>query len=387
MLFKSRLSMVATLAAVLWFSLTASNLAASTSALQQINAGQLLSVVPELDGVNDLTGKVQRVAVIDSGIDFDHAGLGGRVVAGVNMAAGATWGATTPSAYDDRNGHGTFVSGVIGSSDPTRPGIATGVELVSVRVLASDGQGSLLDLALGLEWVVQNAVALNITTVNISIGLDQVYGSPTDVPTYSSYRRMKTALDTLEQMNIVTASAAGNDGSATAITAPAIYQSVLAVGATDNAGKIASFSNRSSELEILAPGVNISSLWKNNGLSVGSGTSYASPVIAGASVLIREAYELFTTDLDGEFDSFSDRVADLLDRTGSSVTDPLTGSIYKQIDLFAAINAVYAEFGQSLLSESPIPTVPEPATVMILILGISLIVSRRGDSKRMSCVA
>ncbi len=365
---------LAAVAAALWFALSASPASSGTFGVGQVHGvSAVAEALPTLDGANDFTGVAQRVAVIDTGIDFDHPGLGGRVVAGRNMAANAPWGSTAPADFDDRNGHGTFVAGVIGSEDPDRPGLAPAAEFVAVRVLAADGNGSLLDLALGLEWVAQNAAALNITTVNISIGVNSVFASPDDVPGWTSYRRIRDALDQLEAMNIVTAAAAGNDGSTEGLTAPAIFDAPISVGASNHSGGLAGFSNRNAELDLLAPGTSIRSLWKDGGVSVGSGTSFAAPQVAGTAVLLREVYEQFTTDLTGEFDSFTDRLVDLLQRTGVEVFDPASELTFQQIDLYAAVAEVHAEFNVPL----PGPAVPEPATLAVFALGLAVLAGKR----------
>jgi subtilisin family serine protease len=336
-----------------------------------IGLDQLLAAAPTLDGVDDATGIVQRIAVIDTGIDIDHIGLAGTIVAGVNMAANAPYGSTDPNHYDDGHGHGTFVAGVIASglADPT--GICPEIELVGVRVLADDGSGSLVDVANGLDWIVDNAEALNITTVNISLGFGELYAHPEDVPDLYTYNRVESALATLEDRGVVTVAATGNDGSAEGMLLPAIYDSVLSVSAVDLDDAIADFSNRNEHLEALAPGTDITSLRMGGGTRSGGGTSYAAPLVTGSIALIRESYQQFTDDLPGTFDTFTDRVIDLLDRTGVEVTDPDTGLVYDRIDLYGAVSSVYAEYGQPLIGgASP---APEPASIIMLLVGVALI--------------
>ncbi|MFA7237222.1 MAG: S8 family serine peptidase, partial [Phycisphaeraceae bacterium] len=243
------------LAAALFFSLTAAAANGSLLPVDAIGLSQVQSLFPNLDGRDDITGQSQRVAVIDTGIQLNHPALGSStVVAGINYAAGATYGSTTPSQYADQNGHATFVAGVIGSRDPSRLGVAPGVEFVSVRALASDGTGAFSDIAKSLEWVVTNATSLNITAVNLSMGSSTLYTSPAGVPTYSTYNRIAAAFNTLKNMNIVVAVASGNSGSSTSMSLPAIMDNIISVGATDTTDQIASYSNRNQYLELLAPG-------------------------------------------------------------------------------------------------------------------------------------
>ena len=359
------------LAAALFFSLTAAAANGSLLPVDAIGLSQVQSLFPNLDGRDDITGQSQRVAVIDTGIQLNHPALGSStVVAGINYAAGATYGSTTPSQYADQNGHATFVAGVIGSRDPSRLGVAPGVEFVSVRALASDGTGAFSDIAKSLEWVVTNATSLNITAVNLSMGSSTLYTSPAGVPTYSTYNRIAAAFSTLKNMNIVIAVASGNNGSSTSMSLPAIMDNIISVGATDTTDHIASYSNRNQYLELLAPGSSLNSLTLNSGYATGSGTSYAAPIVAGSAMLLRELYSQFTDNLAGKFSSYEERVLSLLQSTSDQIIDPATGRSYDRIDLLAAVNAVYAEFGQQT-------SVPEPASIALFALGSFMLIRRR----------
>ncbi len=320
-------------------------------------------VLPQLDGVDDATGAVQRVAILDTGIDYDHPALDGRVVGGVNYAANALWGATDPASWDDRHGHGTFVSGIVGSGQAGLTGMLPRIEFVSVRVLAQNGQGSLSDVASGLNWVAEHADQLNITAVNLSLGTDTVYASPDTVPNWSVTSDIQHAFDRLEAMGLVTVVASGNSGSKTGMSFPAILDGTISVGAVNQSDHVAGFTNRNELLDLLAPGSGIESLWKNGLTASGSGTSYAAPWVTGASMLLREAYLHFTDDLAGDYDSFQDRLIDLLQHSGKDIYDPGTGQTFARLDLAEAINLVYEEFGV----QTPIP---EPATLAIMAAGL-----------------
>ncbi len=356
------------LAALVLFVFTATPAGAMTIATELIGVDHLNAMAPNIDGVNDLTGAVQRVAIVDTGLDVDHPGLGGRVVAGVNYAAGGAWGSTSPGAYEDGNGHGTFAAGVIGSNRPDRVGIAPLIEFVAVRVLADDGNGGFLDVARGLEWVARNAANLNITAVNVSIGTSSVFENPQQVTDYTAFKRIEAALDDLESLDIVTAIASGNGGSTTGLSVPAIYEQSISVGATTDADAVWHDTNRNALLDLMAPGASIDSLWMAGGTRNGTGTSFASPMVAGAAVLLRDAYEQFTDDLAGDFPSFQDRVVDVLQQTGTPIYDPDSSRTYFRINVDAAVEAVYAEFGHS---------VPEPASLGLLLAGTLVCLQRR----------
>lgn len=338
-----------------------------------INADSARKTFPNVDGVNDFSGAVQRIAVVDTGVQYNHPSLGGAVIGGVNYGASAPWGSLLPGDYTDGNGHGTFIGGVIASEDTARPGVAPDVEIVSVRIAASNGQASFSDIAAGLEWVADNASSMNITAVNLSFGSTTLYADESEVPDWTTNRRLKSVFASLKQQNIVTAVASGNDGSSKSLNMPAIFSDVVAVGASTDSDAIWGSTNRNASLDLLAPGVGISSLWKNSGTSYGSGTSYASPVVAAASVLIRDAIEYFSDDIEGDYPTFQDRVVDLLQRTGHPIYDPASDLTFSRVDIDAALRQVYAEYGAQV-------QVPEPGTVILMIAG--LIVIGRGQTLR-----
>ncbi|MFA7237608.1 MAG: S8 family serine peptidase, partial [Phycisphaeraceae bacterium] len=208
------------------------------------------------------------------------------------------------------------------------------------------------------------------TAVNLSMGSSTLYTSPAGVPTYSTYNRIAAAFSTLKNMNIVIAVASGNNGSSTSMSLPAIMDNIISVGATDTTDHIASYSNRNQYLELLAPGSSLNSLTLNSGYATGSGTSYAAPIVAGSAMLLRELYSQFTDNLAGKFSSYEERVLSLLQSTSDQIIDPATGRSYDRIDLLAAVNAVYAEFGQQT-------SVPEPASIALFALGSFMLIRRR----------
>lgn len=340
---------------------------------EQVGFQQLRQTQPHLNAVDERTGAVQRVAVLDTGIDWYHPALAGRVVGGVNLAANFTYGSEQFADFDDLNGHGTFVAGMLGSTDANRPGLVEGVELVSVRVLAANGQGSFGDIMRGLGWVIEHAEQLNITAVNLSVGSDVTFASPADVPDLNTLNTIEQHFATLEAMHVVNVVSAGNGGSTTELSLPAIYEQVISVGASNARDNIAGFSNRNRELELLAPGVGTRSLWKDGGFAQASGTSISAPVVTAASVLLRDAYLQFTDDLAGDFDSFQDRLVDLLQRTGHPIHDTGSGLDFARLDVEAATAAIYQEFGQAI---------PEPRSLAILLIMVLACGRRSGHGHR-----
>lgn len=217
------------------------------------------------------TGRGVSVAVLDTGIKTTHEDL--------NIAGGKSF-VDGINSFEDDNGHGTHVAGVIGASDNEVGvvGVAPNVELYSVKVLNSEGDGKYSDIISGLEWVIKN----NIQVVNMS------FGSAIESKESKAFEK---ALKEVYKNNIVLVSSAGNTGDIEnkkgTITYPASSSSVIAVGAIDPNHYRFYFSSYGKELELMAPGVSIYST-SLEGYSYKSGTSLASPYVAGIAALMLE---------------------------------------------------------------------------------------------------
>jgi subtilisin family serine protease len=218
------------------------------------------------------SGAGVKVAVVDTGIDLKHADL--------KVAGNVTFVRKTKSGDDD-HGHGTHVAGSVAALDNTQGvvGVAPGASLYAVKVLDRNGSGYLSDVVAGIDWCRNNGMHV----VNMSLGAS------------SSVSSLKTACDAAEDAGLLLVAAAGNSGP-DSTSYPAAYASVVAVGATDSNDGLAWFSNTGSYLEISAPGVSVLSTARGGSYTTMSGTSMASPHVAGlAAVLWAEA-----TDPDGE---------------------------------------------------------------------------------------
>jgi subtilisin family serine protease len=247
------------------------------------------------NGSGDVSGP--GVAVIDTG-SGPHGDL--NVVGGVNCSTG--------NSFNDGNGHGTHVAGTIGGRDNGSGvvGVAPGVPIYSVRVLNNAGSGSWSSVICGIEWVVANASTFNIKVANMSLG-----GTGSDDGTCGATNSDALHLAICSAVNearVTFVVAAGNDGADLKGFVPAAYNEVLAVTAMsdfngmpggggtatcrsdvdDTPADFSNFTTAGSADEahtIAAPGVCINSAWKNGGYKVISGTSMASPHVAGAAAL------------------------------------------------------------------------------------------------------
>ena len=208
-----------------------------------------------------------RWAVLDTGIDAAHVDFSGRLAA-MRDFSGSAYGT------DDRSGHGTHTAGTVGAADNGRGavGVAPEVELVIGKVLGDDGSGSTAMIAQGVDWALEQGVS------GISLSLVSPYADPA----------LRAALLRATARGVFVVGAAGNDGPRlNSVGYPGKWQDVsLTVGAVDEQGALADFSSRGPEVDCCGPGVGILSCWPGGGYAVLSGTSMATPFVAGAIALM-----------------------------------------------------------------------------------------------------
>ncbi len=314
-----------------------------------------------------LTGAGQTVAVIDSGIAWDHVALGEGYGPGYRVVGG--WDFTEENdaqPYDDGplGFHGTHVSGIIGSSDPTHTGVAPDVDLVALRVFNDMGQGQLSWVERALQWVHDNRDSFEnpITTVNLSLG------TTWNADTVPQWATLEDELQMLSSEGILVTASAGNsfqEYNAPGLSYPAASQYVLPVASVDDDGDLSSFSQRNGRV-LAAPGRDIVSTvpdhvlgrdGKIDDFTSASGTSMAAPYVAGASVLVRQAMEMV-----GLTTINASTIADHLHATADSVYDALTGASYSRLNLDNAIDSLIPDdsVGDTLQSATQLSLSQEP---------------------------
>lgn len=207
------------------------------------------------------------VYILDTGIRVAHVEFGRRASLGFNAYA-------TSAKNGDCNGHGTHVAGTVGGATY---GIAKAVNLVAVRVLSCQGSGSTSGLLAGIDYVVQQRMAHPDRPVvaNMSLG-------------YSFFvQSVDEAITAATGKGITVVVAAGNSGADACGMSPASTPDAITVGATTSSDARSSFSNYGSCVDIFAPGTDITSAAHTNNikLSTLSGTSMASPHVAGVAAL------------------------------------------------------------------------------------------------------
>ncbi len=207
-----------------------------------------------------------KVAIVDTGVQRTHPDLDAKIVAGYDFVSGDT-------APDDGNGHGTHVAGTAAAETNNATGGAgtcPNCRIMPVRVLDNNGSGSLTNVANGIRWAADNGAKV----INLSLGGP---GSST----------LQSAVDYAAGRGAFLACAAGNSNtSSTSNAYPAAYPNCFAVASTTSTDARSSFSNYGSWVEVAAPGSSIYSTWLNNGYNTISGTSMATPHVAGLGGLL-----------------------------------------------------------------------------------------------------
>lgn len=209
--------------------------------------------------------------VIDTGTNIDHVDFEGR----------ANWGKTIPrnDADEDGNGHGTHCSGTIAGK---KYGVAKQANVYAVKVLRSNGSGTMSDVVLGVEWAAEAHIKKAKDAKN-----GKVKGFKGSVANMSlgggSSRTLDLAVNAAVDAGIHFAVAAGNDNADACNYSPAAAEKAVTVGASTLTDDRAYFSNYGKCTDIFAPGLNILSTWVGSKYAVNtiSGTSMASPHIAG----------------------------------------------------------------------------------------------------------
>jgi subtilisin family serine protease len=284
----------------------------------------------------------------------------------------------------DDNGHGSNVAGIIGSSSSQYPGVAPDVNLIALKVLDANANGSWTTIDQGLQWVISHQAQYNIVAVNLSVGSGNYTTPPPTV--------LDNDLATIKNDGLFISVASGNgfytNQSQPGLAYPAVNPNVVSVGAvwdgnfgqqtwssgaidyTTAPDQILSITQRSSALDLLAPGAWINSTWNDGGFQTMGGTSMAAAVVSGAAVLMHQAL-----DAKGEHNLTGESaLLQMMQQTGTTIVDNATaanvtptGLSFKRLNLLAAMNAIGMPAQPPTLSPiaSQTLTVGSPLTVTL----------------------
>jgi subtilisin len=225
--------------------------------------------------ISGLTGVGVIVGVMDSGIDYNHEDLDANYLPSLSR----NFISVTSEPFDD-NDHGSHVSGTVAAEDNDAGvvGVAPAAGLAALKVLNAQGSGAWSGVIAALEW----AVDKDFHVTNSSFGSS---GNPGTL--------VESAYNAAEAAGIVNVAAAGNSGNCggkgNSVGYPARFASVVAVGATTSSNSRPCFSSTGPDVELAAPGVGIPSTVPGGGYASFSGTSMASPHVAGAAALLMGA--------------------------------------------------------------------------------------------------
>jgi subtilisin-like proprotein convertase family protein/uncharacterized protein (DUF2141 family) len=317
---------------------------------------------PRFGGIN---GSGFSSVIIDGGIDLNHPffgpdldsnGIADRIVFQYDFS-----GANDSNA-SDVDGHGSNVSSIVGSSDGTFTGMAPGTGIIALKVFEDSGSGVFGDVEEALQWVVANAAAYNIASVNMSLGDTGNYNSAT------SLYGIGDELAALAAQDVIVVSAAGNDYSfyqSPGVSYPAADPNSLAVGAvwdannggpyfwsggavdfSTGADRLVSFSQRSTTMtEIFAPGAFITGAGASGEVTEYAGTSQATPHITGIATLAQDlAAEVIGRRLTlSEFTTLLTTTATTIfdgDNEDDNVAN--TSQNYGRVDVMALAEAILA---------------------------------------------
>ena len=210
-------------------------------------------------------GEGVKVAILDTGVDTDHPDLADAIIESKDF---------TGDGIEDENGHGTHCAGVVGArlNGVGFVGVAPKSELMIGKVLDNSGSGAYSWISEGIYWATESGA----NVISMSLG-----GAGSDA---ELYKAIQFALF----HGVFIVCAAGNEGSlfANSVGYPGRYGGVITVASHDSNGNPSGFSSRGGEVDVMGPGSDIWSTYKKGGYAELSGTSMATPFVAGLAALI-----------------------------------------------------------------------------------------------------
>lgn len=295
-------------------------------------------------------GSGQVVAVLDTGVETNHPFLSGKVVQEACFSTNSSVASTVcPNNQETQYGagaaapcslgscaHGTHVAGIVAGENASYTGVAPDAKIIAIQVFSEftadycGGSPCALtyfsDVLRGLDYTYSLRNTYNIAAANLSIG----GGSETSA---CDSHFLKSSVDLLLSGGIATVIAAGNDGNSSAVSEPGCISSAITVAASTKQDAVASYSNSSSLVDLIAPGSSIASSVTGGGYANYSGTSMATPHVAGAFAVLRSAYPNETVS----------QILTRLQNAGSDITDNRNNLTFPRIQVDLAFNTVDSE--------------------------------------------
>lgn len=312
-------------------------LSAASVVIDVPERAQMASALPAIEGnlmhAEGAEGLGRTIVILDTGVNADHAFFGDRVVAEACFSTNSIANSSTsvcPNGLEEEFGagsgepcgiagcnHGTHVAGIAAGNDVTNTGVAPEANIIAIQVFSVFNDVAVCDTdpvpcvrtfrsdqIAALRHVLNTLSTQHpISAVNMSIGGGEFASCPNDL-------RAPTIAD-LRARGIATVIASGNDSDITTVGAPGCIPDAITVGATNDAGTVANFSNSGPALDIMAPGVAITSAADGGGTVQLQGTSMAAPMVAGAIASLQSYLVLPIDDLEGILEATGNPVATL----------------------------------------------------------------------------
>jgi subtilisin family serine protease len=304
------------------------------------------------------TGQGQAIGILDTGVDKAHSTFAvNRVVSEAcyshndppnslftlcpnGATSDTSSGAAAPCSLTITGcDHGTHVAGIAAGNNVTYSGVAKDANIIAIQVftkvtnsIVCGGPAPCIlafnsDIVSGLDQIMTLSGTMDISSVNLSLG----GGSYTTVAACDgdpSNASIKQAVDNLRSVGIATIAAAGNEGSTNSLNTPACLSNVISVGSTTKTDAVSFFSNSASFLDLLAPGQAITSSLPGNTFGGKSGTSMATPHVAGAWAVLKSGKPTATVT----------EVLNSLKNTGVPIFDSRNGMTFPRIQVDSAMN-------------------------------------------------
>ena len=332
--------------------------------IEPLEARQFLSAVPwsaqdQLIGLDQatqnypsLTGAGETVAIIDRGVDYNHANLGGGFGPGFKIVAGYNFQDNNGDVFPyDNDGHGTGTAGQIAANPHVvdgqlYQGVAPGVNIVALKTNGA------ADLKGALDWIIGHRKQYNIVAINY---LDK---------TNADQNALVPELQALTNAGVFIGGPVGNYGPSPA------YQSanhlIHLVGSVDLNGQISNFTPRGSAVDLVAPGGGVNITWYDSGApqdATSNGTSWSAPQVVGTAALIKQINPKFTPA----------QILSILQDSAQPVWDPISSMTYGELNVNAALGLAYQRAGSAgrvvsapipVTSIAPVAAAPTPTPVV-----------------------
>ena len=316
--------------------------AAEDSSQNHSGISDLTQQATEVREATGLDGSGQTVAVIDSGVAYDHVALGEGFGPGYRVVGGWDFAENDSDPYDDGPAgyHGTHVAGLLAGLDSEHAGVAPGADIVALRVFDDQGLGELSWIESALQWVYANRDSFDdpITTVNLSVG-----AALNDANQVDAMEMLEDELALLRESDILVFAASGNlygNNAQPGVLYPASSDSVVSVSSTNDRGFLSDFAQRETGV-LASQGESIRSAvpdhvygWdgKVDDYASLDGTSMATPQVAGASILLRQAMT------ERGLEPTAHQILELLHDSATTSVDADSGETFHTVNLQAALD-------------------------------------------------